>query len=515
MLFLVILALGSLLAVDHVDRGWVLLEGMSSSFAVFASFAALMLITLKLAEFRARDRLDSPAVSVAALQGLYSRCQRAMVGLAAGAHFSLLFATRWPEYVQSLVGGQRAGLDELVMLLPFVALLTMGYVRLYPIDRALREAMVGDMLLVFEPIRPIWRCGQYVSFQLRFHLFLVAVPLMLIVAAKDVIDANRSWFTHVAGSVLARFDLAGFAPLAGEGALAVAAGAVVLLSPFLVRAIWRCRSLPAGTLRTQLEALAAGTRLRYRNILLWPSHGVIANAAVAGLFGRVRYIMLSDGLIESMTDGQIEGVFGHEIGHVKHHHLPLLLMFAFGSMGIVFLTSWHVQLAWQWPQYVVEPIVFLAVFAIWLGLFGRVSRAFERQADLFAVESLSERFDRTSAGCGTVGCRRHAAESAASGAAEHGRPLCLAAAELAGSSLLRAAALNAIPQTAHTWRHGSILHRRQHAVELATDPAALARFRANMTYLKLAIIGSVVLAVVGALLSLNTLQDQMTGIRPW
>ena len=47
----------------------------------------------------------------------------------------------------------------------------------------------------------------------------------------------------------------------------------------------------------------------------------MGNAAVMGLFPQVRYILLSDLLLETMTDEQVEAVFAHEVGHIVHRHM--------------------------------------------------------------------------------------------------------------------------------------------------------------------------------------------------
>jgi len=54
-----------------------------------------------------------------------------------------------------------------------------------------------------------------------------------------------------------------------------------------------------------------------------------------GLFAPLRYVMLSDGLLESMEDEKIEAVFGHEVGHVKLRHMEFFLVFAIASMFAV------------------------------------------------------------------------------------------------------------------------------------------------------------------------------------
>ena len=500
MLFLVVLVFSSTLFADQLGSK-PLLPGLSGISAIFFGFLALILITTRLARLRAMDQFDRGTPGIYSLQAIYARTQQTMRGLAAGGHFALFFCTSWPMLTREILGERLGGLDELAMLVPFMVLFSSGYLMIYPIDRILREEMTGDLLYLFEPVQPIWTRGQYLSFQMRFNVFLVGLPLILIISAKDLLDVYRSQITYFGVFVLRKMDLdIRLAELTSEAALGVVAIIVLLFSPFLVRAVWYCRPLPVGQLRDELQTLARQIGLRYRDILLWPTYGVIANAAVVGMVGPVRYIMLSDGLIESLTDGQIEAVFGHEIGHVKHHHLPLQLGFAFASMGVMTLAGWHLQLHWQIESWIYEVSLFSSVFLVWFVLFGRLSRLCEGQADLFAAESLSSRYDDLPAGCGQHECLRHspAAEPLSSPA---NRPICLAAAELVCSALDRAAALNAIPRTARSWRHGSISSRCQAILRFTADGSALSAFKLKTSWVRLVVLASALFAVSWGMLT--------------
>ena len=67
--------------------------------------------------------------------------------------------------------------------------------------------------------------------------------------------------------------------------------------------------------------------MRYRDILLWKTEYNMGNAAVMGFVPRLRYILMSDLLLETMTDEQIEAVFAHELGHVVHRHMSWYVVF--------------------------------------------------------------------------------------------------------------------------------------------------------------------------------------------
>ena len=46
------------------------------------------------------------------------------------------------------------------------------------------------------------------------------------------------------------------------------------------------------------------------------------NAAVIGLTGRLRYIIFTETLIDTLPEDFVEAVMAHEAGHVRHAHIP-------------------------------------------------------------------------------------------------------------------------------------------------------------------------------------------------
>ena len=68
-------------------------------------------------------------------------------------------------------------------------------------------------------------------------------------------------------------------------------------------------TLNAGVVRDRLESLGERIGLRFRDILLWKSGGVMVNAAVMGIFAPVRYVLLSDALLSGMTPEQVDRIF--------------------------------------------------------------------------------------------------------------------------------------------------------------------------------------------------------------
>ena len=496
MQFLIIIAFGMIMLVDQFKSPVVIAPGLAGALAVITSILALTMIWIRTMRKKVFRELESGYLPIGSVQNIYVRAQNGMKVLAMIGQTLLIFGTQWPMVVQQNLGSHIAGLDEFVMILPFVFWLMTGYFFLYPADRAIRESMIGQMLAISEAVHPIWSRHQYLDFQLRFQLLLIGVPLMLIVAVKDLfaIPSIKDILTQIGIPILNFIHMQKFSNLIPEMALAILAGIIFLLAPILIKIIWKTQPLPQGELRTALERSAKLAGLKYKDILLWPTHGVIVNAAVVGFFAPIRYILLSDGLIESLTDGQIQGVFGHEIGHVKLHHLPYLLFFAVASMGLIGLGVMELQMLFNLDPDTSQLIILAATMPVWFFAFGFVSRRFEAQADLFGAKLLSQDFDRV--GCSYENCQRHrTADATLMGE----RPLCLGGAELFSSALDRTAGLNAIPRKAKSWRHGSIFNRCTFVVRSAADFTTLLNFTRQVRCIKIVLlIALLVTAIWGA-----------------
>jgi Zn-dependent protease with chaperone function len=182
-----------------------------------------------------------------------------------------------------------------------------------------------------------------------------------------------------------------------------------ILMPLLLRFFLGLKPLPPGPLRDRLEAAADRLGFRFSNILVWHTRNLFANAMVTGLVPWVRYIVLTDRLIQELTPDEIEAVFGHEVGHVKHRHLFFYLIF-FMTSFIILSIFWEgvKSLATQdfikttildTPYYGEEIWEALRTLSSWgklfllagytLLCFGFISRRCERQADLFGAQTVS------------------------------------------------------------------------------------------------------------------------------
>jgi STE24 endopeptidase len=417
-----------------------------------------------------------------------------------GAFAATLFLTPWPDWLR--IGGAYGMWLQLFGDVAIISPLLLGIIGIwsaaFPLERDIRAESLRD--------GATWRFGSYLDFNIRHHILVVAVPLLIILFVYNVADGYERQLQRATGVVWAV-----------EAVLGAAACVVFAIAPMLLRRIWHTHSLPSGQLRDRLEAMCSRIGLRCRDILIWRSDGMVVNAAVMGILPRVRYVMLSDGLLATMSPEQVEGVFGHEAGHVRHRHIQHFLLFAFvGWLVATGIMELALRLGGTSTLSADNGVSFMGAQALGIGVtivfwalgFGWISRRFERQADMFGAMCVAP----PAAGC-TVPCSVHLEGSAAPLPAQaeaaaatgpvrgHGR-LCASGAAVFASALDRVAILNGIPHDERSWRHSSIESRIRHLSKLAGDPTEAERFDRVILRIK---IGLVVLSVLGAAATLGYL----------
>ncbi|MEM6458118.1 MAG: M48 family metallopeptidase [Planctomycetota bacterium] len=329
-------------------------------------------------------------------------------------------------------------LDELVVMLPTLGLVVFSWWAYAPIDRRLREAALIRRADAGLPIYPVWGRGRYVWMQARFQMGLILVPLLLILAWSESV-------VRLVGAGVVSNDAAMWLMPGGAGLVFVAA-------PLIVRRLWDTVPLPAGPTRDRLLAVCERHGVRVRGLLLWRSFGGMINAAVVGLFGPLRYILLSDGLLDQVGEEQVEAVLAHELGHVKLHHLAWLAAAAL-ALGVALsgLGEWALgAVSEPW----ILAVAAAAGLVAWAAGFGWVSRRIERQADTFAV--------------------RHMAQASATHHETPPEVFDAASVDVMVDALQSVAVLNHVPPTRRSWRHGSIAWRQDYLRTLVGTPLSRA-----------------------------------------
>ena len=203
---------------------------------------------------------------------------------------------------------------ELLLLAPFFTALVFSWFFFWSVERTLHDTAHPVIAM-----RPFWNRWGYVGFHVRQNLALVLVPvslLILLLGTYRLFPAlyDNEWFQR----------------------LAFGCSLLVLMGlPWVLRLVLGLRPLPAGPLRDRLMTSAGRLNFRCSDILLWNTQNGVANALVVGLLPWLRYVVFTDRLIADMTSDEVDAVFGHEVGHVKHHHIQYYLGFLFASLGVL------------------------------------------------------------------------------------------------------------------------------------------------------------------------------------
>jgi STE24 endopeptidase len=333
-------------------------------------------------------------------------------------------------------------LFQLCLMLPFFVALIASWERFYTIEKTAYEQMHDDDRYV-----PKW---SYLLMQIRHQFFLVLPPI----AVTVLLQLTYPLYAGDAG--------AGYVPVVVIVAIMAAA---FILMPVLLRCFLGLKPLPPGDLRDRLENTARRLKFRYSNVLVWHTRHQFANAMVTGFVPWIRYIVLTDRLIEELDPDEIEAVFGHEVGHIKHHHLLFYLAFfltSFALLGLIWdvLKSWITQddiraaiqstphLGGWWHALVTVgtfgKLGLLVAYTVLI--FGFLSRRCERQADLFGASTVSI--------------------------------------DAFVSALEKVAAINGIARDRGSWQHPTIAQRVDFLEQVRNHPDQALRFQRDLAMLK-------------------------------
>jgi Zn-dependent protease with chaperone function len=378
--------------------------------------------------------------------------------------------------------------SEVLLLAPFLLAQLLCWTWDYDADRALhpsppREEGIPQTATTSR--RP--RDGRiaYVIFQARQKLALVFLPVLLLIFLKEALR------------LIPRQALEGW-----EGVVDVIAClmllAVFVTLPWMVRFALGLRPLPDGPIRSRL--LAASRRLGFRcsGLLLWNTRSGMANAMVIGIIPWIRYVVFTDRLLEEFTPQEVEAVFGHEVGHVKHQHMLyyfgfLLVSFAvlgaLGKVADVFLREYFGTEGWlgflsdtfnlhNHGYLAVLPMIGVLLSYIFV-VFGFLSRRCERQADIFGCKAVS---------CTSQVCLGHPAELALP---RGYLGLCPTGIHTFISALEKVAVVNGInrdkPGFLHSWQHSTIGRRVMFLQQVLVNPQLEQKFQSRVRLVKWAL----------------------------
>ena len=396
----------------------------------------------------------------------------------------IIYRVGWPRIVLSSWGLQGLVLvDDLAILLPYFAIQLLTWSGLYLGEHALHEELVSTPTdLSFAQDTASGGPGY--------------------ARRADFPDQARRLFTtlaQVASEPGGRADRAGGSRSPGAGGLAA------VHPPGLAH-----RSLPAGPLRNRLERVRR-VGFRFNDLLVWDTRHLMVNACVTGVLPHFRYVLLTDALIDSLSPVEVAAVFGHELGHVAHRHLPFFGFFFLGSLGLLSLvtrvfalpSAWFEGLPWI-PADQISRVGEFAEAALILGslgvffwlVFGHLSRRFERQADVFGCKVVS---------CGVAECPPHFDLEEGTHGLEPANSLspglCPVGIQIFSDALTKVACQNGIDAAARSWRHGSIANRLNFLRRLQADPGGEKLFQRSVRSFRLMLSVVLLITLIVAMLT--------------
>lgn len=470
---------------------------------VFVGVLAALVLAGRLLAMRVAAKIGAVELheSVARLARLMGLARTAALLWTGAGLYVLGWGTLVPHVLSSLhLASADLGWAVLVTLPSYLTWVGLYWAQ-YPADRATREQAMLAHLDAALPVHSTPSLWQYLEHHLRTGPGLILLPVLAVLLTRDIAFLSL------------RFAGASPAPWL-QGVIYLGATALVFVfAPALIVRILHTRRLPDGELRTRLEQLASRSGVRVRELLVWHTGNSAANAMVTGMLPGVRYVVLSDLLLESLADEHIEAVFAHELGHIVHRHMAwygaflLSLSIVLGWVGPLRLWA-ETQLSFSLGGDAVDTVVTLA--ALLFG-FGLLSRRFERQADVYAARAMQAPRDATPAEPPATSEGPEAAtpvsgvESDASAAPvavrvpvpvfEPAVPTYLSLPPLAASvgprgamifveALTRVAWINNYPIDARNFTHGSMRTRMDALVHLARDPTRTASFDLSMHLLQ-------------------------------
>ncbi len=181
--------------------------------------------------------------------------------------------------------------------------------------------------------------------------------------------------------------------------------AIAVFFPYLLVRIWKCPSIPESTERTHLENFSKKAGVGFTDMVLWDLFdGTMITAGIVGFIKRFRYLLVGPELLKILDLDELESVLAHEIGHIKNRHMFFYLffiigytVFSYGFLKIVYAfilsRDFFFQIIFSNSQNsnnllpaISIAALLLFIFIYFRYIFGFISRNFERQADVFALQ---------------------------------------------------------------------------------------------------------------------------------
>jgi len=223
---------------------------------------------------------------------------------------------------------------------------------------------------------------------LRLQVLMVVAPVLFAFLVSDCVllaaSVSYSQNTQLAFWIVAVLMIFG----------------AVLLYPRLMLLIWNTKKIEDPAEQERFEKLFQHAGLRPRTVRVWKTNETIVNAAAIGIVPGTEVIVISDLLLKTFDEAEVDAILLHEMGHVRHLHcvrriamviVPLICLAADQTLGLglhgsISQSDFLTKVFGSMTQYL-PAIAFLAY--LWL-MTKTVFRSMEYEADRFATETLFE-----------------------------------------------------------------------------------------------------------------------------
>lgn len=159
-------------------------------------------------------------------------------------------------------------------------------------------------------------------------------------------------------------------------------------APKLLNWAWKANSNKDIELEKSIKELSFEVDTPITGIKIWNTFGEpLANAAVAGLSKKYRYVYITEFLLRNFDKKQVKSVVAHELGHLKLGHVYTYTIYS--VLMLLLAVNYKLAIFLYFPEIDMKSMVFslsesvLFVFLFFLS-FAALSRYSEHQADLFS-----------------------------------------------------------------------------------------------------------------------------------
>ncbi|HNR11685.1 MAG TPA: M48 family metalloprotease [Thermodesulfobacteriota bacterium] len=381
---LIYFALALLVYFTYVPHGkGSIFQALSFFLAVTAAFHAFTW----LAYLSVRKKIATASVSFGRIFMLTNSLEQRFVLLALCFHLFLIYSSGIKEvFWRFPLLEKSATIDLVAGLSPFILMLLILWFNASRVVREASEVVVSRSGYVWAQVK------MNAPIILPAFLFSMFLDLISFALGSDRMSAAMA-------SALESLLFIPFVLL------------LVCLYPLVLRYAWGCYPLPPGEQRSAIESFCRKAGLRISNIFVWPAfQGKSLTAGIAGVLSKLRYLFITPGLLNLLTEPELESVVAHEAGHIRKRHVAYyVIVFLLLPFSLFLVQDLLLLLAYGFDDLIPVPaaieeadsslaslslllIVGSIMFLYLRVFFGLLSRNFEREADLFVFEVVGHPF---------------------------------------------------------------------------------------------------------------------------